>query len=220
MTDYRLIRSNRRTLSLSIDGEGALVVHAPMRMPQTEIEAFIREKERWIAQKQALVKERVQAAQQARLEAGARIPFRGGSLEVRFADIPKAYDENGFLYVPVKGEVNRHALAWRMQKARELLVPRVEMWAERSGIRPEKISFGNAAARWGSMNSRREMRLNAALVHVPEEMADYVIVHELSHIVHANHSPAFHALVRRILPDADGIRQRMKAYTYVIRLWK
>ena len=64
------------------------------------------------------------------------------------------------------------------------------------------------------------MRLNAALVHVPEEMADYVIVHELWHIVHANHSPAFYALVRRILPDADGIRQRMKTYSYVIRLWK
>lgn len=220
MIDYRLIRSNRRTLSISIDGEGALVVHAPMKMSQREIEGFIHQKEGWIRQKQELVRQRLACRNEAQIAQGAWIPFLGEKLRIGFTDGKSVYQEEGNLLLPREGDARRHALRWRMQKAREVLTPRVEMWASRTGLAPAKISFGNAGTRWGSMGSQRHLRLNAALVHLPMRMADYVIVHELSHIAQPNHSPAFHALVRSILPGADEIRREMKAFSYVLMLWK
>ena len=218
MTDYQLIRSNRRTLSIAINGEGALVVRAPMRMAKREIETFIRQKEGWIAQKQALVRQQGQQVQLAQLTDGAAFPFCGGTLTVRLEGCKKAFDEEGILHLPSTGDARKHAFKWRTERAKQLLSPRVEKWAEQTGLQPEKIAFGNALKRWGSMTSQRSLRLNAALIHLPPQLCDYVIVHELCHIAHPDHSPAFHAMVRSILPGADRLRAEMKRWSYVTGL--
>ena len=220
MIEYQLIRSKRRTLSVSIDGEGAVVVRAPLRLPQREIEAFLTEKGNWIAQKQALAQAGLASRQEARLEDGARIPFWGGSLIVRFEAVLTAFDREGTLVLPVGKDALKQALKWRRRRAEELLAPRVMDWSERTGLTPAKISYGNASRRWGSMSARGGLRLNTALIHLKPEMADYVIVHELAHLKHPDHSPAFHARVRAILPGADQIRQEMRKWTYVTTLWK
>lgn len=206
---YQLIRSDRRTLSVSISGEGALIVRAPRRMPLREIEAFLLEKRGWIEEKQALARSR--AVEPFVPEDGARLPWLGGTLTVRLCRVPMAIDFHGFLLIPVRGAVREHILAWRKTRAREALVPRVQFWAEKTGLTPSSLSFGTARTRWGSMSRSGAMRLNLALLHCPMELIDYVIVHELTHLLEMNHSPAFHARVRAVLPDADARRARLKA---------
>ena len=220
MIEYQLKRSSRRTLSIAVDGKGALVVHAPMRMSVREIEAFLVQKQGWIAQKQALARQREEKRQQSRLEEGAGIPFWGGSLTLHFEAVKTASDDGRTLVLPLGAEPLKQALKWRRRRAEALLAPRVAYWAERTGLVPQKISFGNAAARWGSMNTKGALRLNTALIHLPPYMVDYVIVHELSHMRHPDHSPAFHTCVRSILPQADDIRREMKAFSWVITLWR
>ena len=219
MIDYRLIRSDRRTLSIGIDREGALVVHAPKHMGKKEIEAFIRQKERWILEKQAAAKQRI--AVRPELTEGDAVPFWGSTLIIAFGDVKKAVCKETILWLPKAGEAAQHARKWRMEQAKELITPRVEYWAAQTNLQPAKIAFGNAQTRWGSMNAQtRSLRLNAALIHCPQDMVDYVIVHELVHIIQPNHSPAFHAAVRRILPDADRRRAALKGYAGLIRLWE
>lgn len=214
MIDYQLIRSKRRTLSICVDQEGALVVRAPLRMPKREIEDFIRLKQRWIEQKQRLVGRH----EPFRVQEGAKLPFWGGVLEVRLVDSGKVCEGPDALFLPRNGEYRNLIAQWRMQKARELLTPLAQEWSGRTGIACAKLSFGNAKRRWGSMNSRGEMRLNTALVHCPKELCEYVIVHELCHVLHPDHSPAFHARVRSFLPDADSRRQELKKYGYCTTL--
>lgn len=220
MIDYRLIRSNRRTLSISIDGEGALVVHAPLRMSKRDIEAFIRHKEDWIAQKQALARTAQEQAQRAQLQEGAQIPFWGGVLRVKLEGGKKAFDSAGVLSLPDGPDLLKCALKWRRERAEQLIVPKVESWAQATGLRPDKIAFGHAQKRWGSMSSQRSLRLNEALVHLPPQLCDYVIVHELCHIAHPDHSPAFHAMVRRVLPGADQLRAQLRRWAYVLAIFR
>jgi len=219
MIEYRLIRSDRRTLSISIDREGALVVRAPKRMGIGEIEAFILRKQRWIEEKQAAAKQRIAA--RPLLENGASIPFWGGTLIIAFGDVKKAVRKDGILWLPKAGDAAQNARKWRMEQARALILPRVEYWAAQTGLQPSKTAFGNARTRWGSMNAQtHSLRLNAALIHCPQDIVDYVIVHELVHIIQPNHSAAFHAAVRRILPDADKRRSALKGYASLIRMWE
>lgn len=220
MIDYQLIRSSRRTLSISVNGEGALIVRAPMRMSVREIEAFLVQKQEWIAQKRALAQQKGQKRDEAQLTEGAAVPFLGGSLIVHFEAVKTAFDDGRTLVLPMDADPPKQALKWRRRHAEELLAPRVTYWAEKTGLMPRKISYGNAATRWGSMNSSGALRLNTALIHLPLYMVDYVIVHELSHMRHPDHSPAFHACVGSILPQADTIRRQMKAFSWVIMLWK
>ena len=218
MIEYRLIRSDRRTLSISIDREGALVVHAPKRMSLKEIEAFILQKQRWIREKQEAAQKR--AALRPVLVEGAKIPFWGEVLTIAFFDGKKPLCQEGTLWLTAAGEAAQHARKWRLKQAEVLLAPRVEYWSKQTGLVPAKVAFGNAKTRWGSMNHRtRSLRLNAALVHCPQDIVDYVIVHELVHMIQPDHSAAFHAAVRSILPDADRRRNALKEWSYVITMW-
>lgn len=218
MIEYRLIRSDRRTLSISIDREGALVVHAPKRLSKKEIESFLLQKQKWIGEKQAAVKQAV--ASRPQLTEGTTIPFWGGTLTTAFYGGKKAVHKDGILWLPKTGEAAQHARKWRLQQAEAVITPRVEYWAKQTGLVPSKVAYGSAKTRWGSMNHQtRSLRLNAALAHCPTELVDYVIVHELVHIVHPNHSAAFHAAVRSILSDADLRRTSLKHLSYLTTMW-
>ena len=167
MIDYQLIRSSRRTLSISVNGEGALVVRAPMRMSLRQIEAFIAQKQAWIEEKQAQAHQRSQKRRDAQLMEGATIPFWGNSLILHFAAVKTASDDGRTLVLPMGGDALKQALKWRRRRAEALLAPRVHHWAEQTGLRPAGISYGNASTRWGSMSSKGALRLNTALIHLP-----------------------------------------------------
>ncbi len=214
MIDYELIRSKRRTLSILVDQEGALQVRAPLKMPLREIEAFLEAKKGWIEQKRRMAQQR----ETFTLRNGAQMPYLGGWLTVRLADCPRPDRRQETLFLPLEGDWNASAKQWRMQEARRILAPRVDMWRKATGICMGKLSFGNAKKRWGSMNAKGDMRLNAALLHCPIKLCDYVIVHELCHIAHPDHSQAFHAAVRAILPDERLRREEIKKLGYLTTL--
>ncbi len=219
MIDYRLVRSDRRTLSISVDREGALIVHAPKRMGIQEIEAFIAAKQKWIAAKQKQAKERL--LKRPGLAEGESFPCWGQMLKIGYYSGKKTGVYQVVLWLPQSGEAALHAREWRLKQARELITPRVQYWAEKTNLHPAAIAYGNAKGRWGSMNcTTRSLRLNSALLHCPQDIVDYVIVHELVHIIHANHSAAFHAAVRAVLPDADRRRAALKQYGCYLNMWQ
>ncbi|MBR6569721.1 MAG: M48 family metallopeptidase [Clostridia bacterium] len=219
MIEYQLVRSDRRTLSIKVDREGALVVHAPKHMSIQDIERFLVQKQRWITQKQTAA--RAAAAACPGLEAGAQVPFWGGMVTIAFYGGKKAVLQQATLWLPASGETVQHARKWRLQQAERLITPRVQYWAQRTGLQPARIAYGNAKSRWGSMNHRtRSLRLNAALVHCDPQLVDYVIVHELAHILHPDHSPAFHQKVRSFLPEADRLRAALKSRSILTTMWE
>ena len=212
---YRLIRSNRRTLSLTVESGGALVAHAPLHMPLRQIEAFIEEKRAWIERKRGEAPSRPAPFVP---RDGARLPWLGAELRLAFSDLPLCVDFGGWLLVPRSGDVRARLRDWRKQRAAEELSPRVRLWERRMGLQVKSIRYTAAKRRWGSMRADGCLRLNAALMHCPMALCDYVIVHELAHLTHPDHSPAFHALVRAALPCADELRARMRAFAGVTTL--
>lgn len=215
---YRLIRTDRRTLALTLDSQGALIARAPKGMPLGEIERFIQFKTPWIIQKQAALQRQAAAVQACTLNAGAKLPYLGGWLTVAYGANPRPVAQGGVLYLPQKGDPLRHALSWFYQSAQRELSPRVERWARRMKVYPQSLAFGHAKGRWGSMTSTGAMRLNIALLHCPPEAIDYVIVHELAHRVHPDHSPAFHAYVESVLPGGAALRKQMKSLSGYLSL--
>ena len=83
-------------------------------------------------------------------------------------------------------------------------------YSQEMNLEYEKLSFRKMKSRWGSCNSRREITLNKQLSFVNRELVDYVVVHELAHLQHMNHSKAFHSLVESYLPNSKHYRQELK----------
>jgi hypothetical protein len=119
--------------------------------------------------------------------------------------------------LPEAPEVRRAVVAWYKREALAHLSQRVTELAARAGIAPPRVMLSSAMARWGSCNSRREVRLAWRLVKAPAEMIDYVVCHELAHLRHMNHSRAFWAEVERQCPDYRSLRERLFATDHLYR---
>lgn len=85
--------------------------------------------------------------------------------------------------------------------AASVLPEKVAYYSQRMGLRPTGITITGARTRFGSCSPQNRLCFSWRLMEYPEEAVDYVVVHELAHIVHKNHGPAFHALVASVLPD-------------------
>jgi len=103
-----------------------------------------------------------------------------------------------------------------IQKAQYYLTQRVEYFAKKMQLDYKELRFKNLKSRWGSCDSLGVITLNYQLLKVKKELIDYVVVHELAHRVHMNHSKRFHAIVANYIEDAKLKRQELKnSYTLV-----
>jgi predicted metal-dependent hydrolase len=106
---------------------------------------------------------------------------------------------------------------FRKQNAPTILLPKVSHWSHIMGLHPTRITFRRARTRWGSCSSRNSLSLNIHLLMLPDDLIDYVIVHELAHIRHKNHSKAFWSLVGRFAPNWKENRKAIRTFeSYLI----
>src|SRR5690606_14748155 len=108
---------------------------------------------------------------------------------------------------------------WLRRKARMHLVPWLERVAAETGLRYQRVRVGFQHSLWGSCSSRGTISLNAKALFLPPPLVRHLMIHELCHTVHMNHSPAFWALVRRHDPDADVLRRQLRAATHFVPPW-
>lgn len=97
-----------------------------------------------------------------------------------------------------------------LNKAKEYLPDRVEYFAKIMKLQFKELKFRKLKSRWGSCNSLGVITLNSELIKVSKELIDYVVVHELAHLVHMNHSREFHTLVDAYLPNSKLLRKELK----------
>lgn len=98
------------------------------------------------------------------------------------------------------------------KKAKEYLPYRLDFWAKKYGYTYTKLRLSHANTRWGSRSSSGTISLNIGLMKLPEKLRDYVIIHELAHINHMDHSPAFWAEVASHDPQYKRHRKALKMY--------
>ena len=108
---------------------------------------------------------------------------------------------------PEPTEEERKAL---IRRAREILPPKVEHYAAVLGVRPAGITITSARTRFGSCSGKNRLSFSWRLMEYPEEAIDYVVVHELAHIRHHDHSPAFYDLIASVMPDHKARRALLR----------
>lgn len=158
---YELIRSDRRTIALEVTRNGRVLVRAPKRMTQRDIDTFVERHRDWLEEHLALQKNWLEAH-------------------------------------PEPTEQEQQSL---IEQAKTILPHKVAHYAKIMGLRPAGITITGARTRFGSCSPKNRLCFSWRLLTYPEDAIDYVVVHELAHIVHRNHGPEFYALVESVLPD-------------------
>ena len=213
--EFRFERRRRRTIGIRISEHG-LSVAAPLRAPWREIEGFLHEKARWILEK---LDARAAAGKPPTLygEHGESLPLFGREIVLAVsAGRPRSarlVDHELQLQVPEpyrRGAVRELLVGWLKARALEALAPRVEHYAARVSLPPPPFTLSNARTQWGVCMASGRIRLAWRLVHLDPELADYVVAHEVAHLVELNHSERFWALVEWLYPHWREARERIE----------
>lgn len=211
LTNYRLVRSGRKTLSLQINKDAELIVRAPNRLSVKKIEQFIDEKSAWIIQKQQKIKKQHPTV---RYQNGEKFLYLGKyyPLKIIKQSHPQLDFDGCYFYLCEKGKTQfKH---WYKMQFKKIALPRLAFYSDQSQLSYNQVRVKSQKTLWGSCSPANNINLNYLLIQSPIEVIDYVIVHELCHIRHKNHSKDFWNLVESILPNYKKNRQWLKENGY------
>ena len=213
---YQLERRQRRTVGLKIT-ENGLVIHAPKRISQSHLESIIVLKADWIRKKlETLIENKLPEMQWRH---GETLLFMGNTvtLAVEHGIRSKAVEyEPGVLQLAMPNHhdqnlIARKVIQWYKKQALVDFTRRLEIFSSKLGVSFSSFNLSNAGSRWGSCNSRKEIRLNWRLLQAPPHIINYVVCHELAHLKEMNHSAKFWATVASIYPDYKLAEKELKA---------
>ena len=166
--DYniKIIRSNRKTVSLEIKADMQIILRAPLFMAEADINKFIEDKSRW--------------------------------LDKHLSEMRKKQSQPG---IQDKKRLSSDDIDSLADKAMSVIPPKVKYFASIVGVTYGRITIRNQRTRWGSCSAKGNLNFNCLLMLCPEDVLDYVIIHELCHRKELNHSKRFWAEVERVMPD-------------------
>ncbi len=223
MFDYKLVRAKRKTLAITVR-DGEVTVKAPVGMSLEHINSFVAEKSKWIEKKLAEFDKK--DAIFAPVINGDAVMIDGEICPIVITDECKRIRfENGRLLVPDKyaagGDARKRAVSsWYKRTAYEVLSHKLEQYSIATGLKYADFATTNARTKWGSCDGSGNIRLNWRLIMLDDGLTEYVIIHELSHTVHHDHSAAFWAEVEKHCRNCKSARKRLKTYSVLTSLYR
>jgi predicted metal-dependent hydrolase len=215
---YKLERRSRRTVGIKIDQTG-LIVHAPNRISQSQLEQMLMSKIAWIQSK--LKAQQENALPTFEWKDGASLLFLGNPVKLSIAPdtASRALEYTpGLLRLALPNPENTAQIAkkvvqWYRKQALTDFSRRLEILSAKLGVPTPTLFLSNARSRWGSCNSKQEIRLNWRLLQAPPNIINYVVAHELAHLKEMNHSAKFWTMVEKIYPDYKTAEKELKVWS-------
>ena len=223
--DYCIVRSKRKSLCIQIKDSSVRIL-APQRFPVAQINQFLLQKQDWIAKK--LQQQQASTAKLQHFKQSGKV-FCNGQLKtlvVQRADLYQITetDQQILLQIPNRiGELQQSSYIkrkldnWFNHRAKLHFPERLALFSYQLELAPADLIIKKYKARWGSCSSDRVISLNYLLMMAPDFVIDYVIVHELCHLTHMNHSASFWALVAKHYPDYRQAKHWLKVNSHQLQ---
>lgn len=219
---YSVARRERRTLQISVLPDMSVEVVAPKSASDDEIQARVRRRVRWILRQKEFFRQFHPKTPPRRYEGGETHLYLGRRYRLKLVPSRKVGVKlvGGRIQVSCPRTDDRSHVCklvhdWETQQARIWFEKRlaicVERFKEPHRVAPRSLIIRNLKNRWGSMSRAKRLILNRSLIRAAVQEIDYVIVHELCHNVHYNHSSKFYDLLSLILPDWRARKNRLEA---------
>lgn len=211
------VSARRQTLCLRLYPDGEMQVVAPGHARLADVRHFVRERGGWIERKR-LQWRGVSPERSDPCADGGVLPLLGGTLRLRHHPAPQARATavrvGDTLLLPTSTTRTARPLveAWYRQQAQAHVAARIAHFAPLVGRTPARISIRAQRTRWGSCSGRGTISINWRLMLASPEVLDYVIVHELCHLLQANHSARFWREVARVMPGYVRHQQQLREF--------
>lgn len=194
----KIVRSNRKTLALVINRSGEVIVRAPVKISQDAINEFVTKYTDWIVMKKKQIKQVTESLSEE------CIYYLGMKYNTIIdTEMKEPFKFSDAFYFSERYSKHKKEIleSWFRLQANKIIKPKFIELARKYSIQFNSVSITGAKARWGSCNAKRNVNFSYRLVMAELKAIDYVIVHELAHLIELNHSGNFWNEVEKIMPE-------------------
>ncbi len=209
---YKIQRSSRRkSIGIKVEAyTGNVTVFAPKNTPFLRIEAVVKGREAWIIEKVNAIKAKNSIL--PKIESGVSLYIAGKYYLLNLSDVRRS---------SIKGKVitlsRENAKGSLVELTKRMFLPyimqKTNRFASACGFKYESVSLNKAKRKWGSCTSTGKITYTVALAFLPEEICDYVVLHELCHTKEMNHQKGFYTLLSKFMPDYKSRQKYLKIYS-------
>lgn len=212
-----IIRTSRRkTASIRVE-EGAVSVVVPASISVEKIDHLLVSKRLWIKEKMALQRALAPVTDK-QFVSGEAFPYLGRNYRLKVEQgsfVPVKLLQGQLVVQTPEGSQQPHMIRnalvrWYKRQALQKMRDKVKRYAPMVGVKPAGVAIKSFKSRWGSCTVKGELEFNWRIMFAPNRMVDYVVVHELCHLIHYDHSPDFWSEVWRVMPDYQECRNWLK----------
>lgn len=213
-----IIRSSRKSIALVIDREGDLVVRAPKWATRNQIMKFVETKQDWIYSKMMAAKKQLAENAPVEIEDGEEILYMGKRCAIRRKIASKVFFDGEIFSVPDRTDAKDLLANWYKKQAKMIIWDYVVKQARIMQVSPTGIRITSAKTRWGSCSAQFHLNFSYRLLMCPEEVIRYVVVHELCHIWHRDHSARFWQSVATYDPEYKVHEKWLKEHSRLMEV--
>jgi len=220
--DYKIVRSPRRKkLTITVERDRAVVVRAPEALSDDDVRRLVDAKRQWILEKQGSPQKYEMRAHPPGKEVvnGESAPYLGRDYRIEIAETASGQVEfaQRFLVPPAHQSSRREVLRdWYVEQAEEKILSRAEQHARELGVELTAARIVDNRYRWGSCTVGDSVTFNWRLIKAPMFVIDYVIIHELAHLIESNHTATFWSIVRAKTPTMDKAKAWLREHGQVL----
>ncbi|MHC0036332.1 M48 family metallopeptidase [Pseudoneobacillus sp. C159] len=210
---FDIFYKNRKSLGLRIDFYGNVEVDAPKGTHEETVRQFLEEKWDWILAKKGEMQDRISGNKQKVYEPDEEFLYLGNAYPIQIShDVNHNQDHVIFkenqLHILVKHpeeeRIKQALKRFYYQQCKTLVEKSIRAHGVHFKTKPRSIRITDSKANWGTCDAQHQLTFNWRLAMAPQEVIDYVVVHEMCHMVHLNHDRSFWRLVGKIIPDYES----------------
>lgn len=217
-----LIRSQRKTLQLQITSDARLIVRAPLRLSLKTINKFVDDKKVWIEEKKAIASFNHEKVLPRHYHDGDSIKYLGNPYTLVFSENQQKISLRGnSLIIPAQYLNNQETIIkkWYHKQAKDYITARLQYFSHQFKIPYQSMKITQARKRWGSCSSRNALNFTWRLIMANQQAIDYVILHELGHVLVKNHSKLFWRKMEEMIPSYPEYKYWLKMNQYLLDLF-
>jgi predicted metal-dependent hydrolase len=220
--EFKIVRSaRRRKLTITVERDREIIVHVPADTSEETVHRLVDSKRQWIFDKlhhSQKYQDRVHPPGKEVVN-GESAPYLGRDYRIEIAETESGEVEfSRFFMVPRSHQAKRREAlkAWYITRAKSTILPRAEQIARELGVTFTSAKIVDNRYRWGSCTVTSTVNFNWRLIKAPMFVVDYVIVHELAHLLEGNHTPRFWNIVRATSPTMEKAKEWLKEHGQVL----
>jgi predicted metal-dependent hydrolase len=220
--EFKIVRSPRRkTLTITVERDREIIVHAPESASEETVQRLVDSKRQWLFEKLRHAQKYQDRAHPPGKEVvnGESAPYLGRDYRIEITETKSGEVEFSRAFtVPVslQGKQREALKSWYIARAKETILPRVEQTASELGVTFKAAKIVDNQYRWGSCTVNSTVNFNWRLIKAPMFVIDYVVVHELAHLLENNHTARFWNIVRASNPKMEKARAWLKEHGQVL----